>query len=99
MEFCYLCGGPIMDGLHFKDWNCIFGCPDGQFTSDTVPKQRAYCWKMSCRTLLWPLMYALAIALIALAVAFIVMGEVLHVCLFVCCCPCLSVLLLKEKNV
>jgi len=86
-NFCYLCGGRYLNGIHFARYNCV-GCPNMQSTQSEANSRNTWaikCWRCSC----FPLLALLVIPVVfILALALTVQS--CWLALFLLCCPCLS---------
>eukprot|EP00808_Paulinella_micropora_P026834 g80708.t1 len=88
-EFCYLCGGLYMGGLHFHELNCL-GCPNQQ-SSDGGPNSNK-SWRRSLKSLFgWPLMLILCSCPLACLLGLFLCFEACWAALFALCLPCILV--------
>eukprot|EP00457_Paulinella_chromatophora_P005058 gb/GEZN01005071.1/.p1 GENE.gb/GEZN01005071.1/~~gb/GEZN01005071.1/.p1 ORF type:complete len:520 (+),score=29.64 gb/GEZN01005071.1/:181-1560(+) len=87
-EFCYLCGGMYMFGLHFHEYNCL-GCPDQQSSGGGPNSNRS--WKRCVKELFgWPLMLILCSCPLAFVFAIFLCFEACWAACFALCLPCLA---------
>ena len=91
-EFCFLCGGRYLCGLHFWDYNFLTGCPGMQHAGGVAGERRTLRLRLYRLLIGYPLTLILVPLLLLLAVAAFVLVEVLWLALFVALLP--AVLLL-----
>eukprot|EP00456_Euglypha_rotunda_P057594 TRINITY_DN4765_c0_g1_i4.p1 TRINITY_DN4765_c0_g1~~TRINITY_DN4765_c0_g1_i4.p1 ORF type:complete len:439 (-),score=-0.43 TRINITY_DN4765_c0_g1_i4:10-1326(-) len=95
-EFCYLCGGWYMLGLHFSEYNCL-GCPDMQ-SAGGEPNSRATCQRQSARCVGWPFMLLCCSIPLALLFALFACFEACWFAFIVLCCPCIVIYKYRVTN-
>jgi len=95
-EFCYLCGGWYMLGLHFSEYNFL-GCPDMQ-SSNGEANSRATCERKTKRCFAWPFVLICCSLPIALLLALFLCFEGCWFAAFLLCCPCLAVYKVRKRR-
>lgn len=95
-EFCYLCGGAYMDGLHYASWNKILGCPDMKMSAESGVKSRATPKLMIARAICWPLTWAVCLCPLFLFIGLWAAFFSLWLCILVVCSPCIAYFFYKR---
>lgn len=88
-NFCYLCGGYYLGGLHYENNNCL-GCPDMQFTNHALPNERNTWSRFFFRCLLTPFVLILCSCPIACLLCILTTIEALWLGIVLALMPCLA---------
>ena len=86
-EFCFLCGGRYLSGLHFWEFNYLTGCPGMQHVAGLAGDRRTLRLQLFRLLIGYPLTLLLVPLLFCLALATFVAVEALWLVAFVALLP------------